>query len=598
MSFNFPLSRGAPGGLGLGEPLRIPIFSFHGALASAPSFNHPSMMYLLSKRRGLRAGSASLGCAIQASLLLFLLNSSAHCEDVVSPITAAIAVAETIESPHLRFEEMAELATTVYSEAEKQRGIKLLDQLRVQTGDVAGASERKKCMEAVAVGYIEIGEIDTAVDIHQQLGMTDDRIRLLLWWASRIRYSKKFDESDRLLLHMAKAVREVEIDQPSEREQFLASSSAVFAENNHIDAALQIARSIPDDGRRESALVEVAIESIPFQSPKQVLEIIANVADQSKRTRGVLALIKYLGEAGRPDEAMNYLKQLGDDPIWQDRARAFVVAAYAKAGRIAESEKVIAEIKEGFALSLATKTLASKLVRLGQIAEARGYVNSIKDGYGRCKMLAEMGGACLLVVNEDEAMVFFNEAKAIANSFDDPFKKIPLLESIARAAAENGKLDYSLQIAESMNGKGIQLIDKWEVLSLLSWKYLETGNTQKAINVAHMIRESDSRNSSFTNIASNLASKGKDTEAIEIITSQIPKGRSRDYALLVIADELAARRSFQQALKVSEIMSDPDLKIEALSSVAINQEKYMESPTLAETEILRRIVRDAKRASK
>lgn len=526
-----------------------------------------------------------------------MLFPSAHCQDIVSPISAAIAVAETIESPYQKFTEMAELATTGYSEFEKQRGIKMLDQLRVRAGAVAGASDRERSMEAVAVGYIEIGEIDTAVEIHEQLGMTAARIRSLLWRASRLRYNKQIKESDRLLSHMIEAVREAGIAHPGGRDQSLSYASAYFAKNDHIDTALQFARSIPDAEWRESALVEVAIESIPFQSPDQVLEIIANVADRSKRTRGLHALIKYLCENGRPDEALNCLKLLEDDPREEDRARASVVVAYAEAGRIAESEKIIAEIEEGFALSLATETLAPKLAKLGQIPKAKEYANSIKIAPYRGRVLAKIGGACLSVGNDDEAMAFFSEAKAIEQSFDDPFQKIPLLESIARAAAENGKLDYSLQIAESMKGKGIQLIDKWEVLSLLAWKYFEAGNTQQAIKVAGLIRESDSRNSSLNHIAVNLVYEGKDAAALEL-ANQLPKGRDKDYALHRIANQFTARKSFQQALEVAEKISDPDLKTQSISFIARTYTKHMEIPTIAETEILRRIIHQAKRASK
>lgn len=554
-------------------------------------------MCFLPYRQKPKTGTATIGGTILASLLLIPLIPSARCEDAVTPISAAMAVAENIERPYQRFNEMAELATTGYPESEKQRGIEMLDQLRVRAANVARGSDGGLPIEAVAVGYIEIGEIDAAVEIHQQLGMTEDRIRSLFHSAHRLRYRKQFKESDRLLSHMTAAISDVEIDDPSRRDQFLTHVSTYYAKNDHIDTALQIARSITDAARRESALVEVAIEAMPFQSPEQAIEIIASAADPQKKNNGVRALIKYLCENARPDEAVNCLKLLEEDPRGQDGERASVAAAYAEAGRIAESEKMIAGIGEGHSLSLATKALAPALARQGRIAEARGYANAIKNSYDRCKVLAAMGGACLAVGNDDEAMALFNEAKDIVRTFDDPFQNIPLLESIARAAAENGKLDYSLEIAESMKGKGIQLIDKWEVLSILAWKFQDSGNTQKAIKVAGMISDRYTRISSFASIAANLAYKGKDAEAFEV-ANLLPQGTDRDEAMHCIANEFAARKSFQQALEVVEKISDPPKKTEALSFIAKTYAKHMESPTLAEAEILRRIIGDAKRSSR
>ena len=543
-----------------------------------------------------KTGTATIGGMILASLMLLPLIPSARCEDSVTPISAAMAVAENIEWPYQRFNEMAELATTGYPESEKQRGIEMLDQLRVRAANVARGEDGGLPIEAVAAGYIEIGEIDTAVEIHQQLGMTDERIRSLFWRASHIRYSKKFKESDRLLSLMVEAVRDVEID-PKKRNQFLASSSAEFAKNDHIDTAQQIARSIPDVPWREYALVEVAKESIPFQSPEQVLEIVANVADPSKKTGCVFALIEYLCKVGKPDAAVKYFEKLEEDPKGLDGVRASIAIAFAEAGRIEESEKWIAEVKDAYSLSMATKSLAPKLVMLGHIAKARGYASAIKDDYNRCKVLAGMGGACLLLGNDDEAMALFDEANTIVKTFDDPFQNIPLLESIARAAAENGKLDYSLQIAESMKGKGIQLIDKWEVLSLLSWKYQYSGNTQKALAVARSIRESDTRISSFTSIAANLAFKEKDAEALEV-ANQLPKREDRDEVMEYISYEMAARKSFQKALEVAEKMSAPPKKTDALSFIARTYAENKLTPSPEETEILRRITQDAKRGSR
>lgn len=545
-------------------------------------------------RRSPREIRSSLGCVVLTLLLLFFLLPSAHCEEEVTPLSAAIVLGQSIESPYWSCYELAQIASSGTSINEKEGSIKLLDQLSQQSVKLVDPPYWALAIEAIADAYIVLGEMDLAIATHEQLGMTKDRISSILRMTDRLRYQEKFMERDQLLAHIKKSLPSIELTDQGERDQFLAHVAINFAENDQVEVALKIANSISDNERQEAALIEVAIGSMPFQSPKQVLEICDGIDDQSRRTRGILALIKYLGEAGRPEEALNCLSRLEKDPIWEDRARAYIVISFAKAGQIAESEKHLAEIKEGYALSLATQTLAPELAKHGQITKAEAYANSITIKPYRAEVWAAIGGACLSLGKDDLAMNFFQQANAIEQSLDDPFAKVPLLKHIAKAAAEHGKLDYALEITQSMTGKGIQLTDKWDVLSMLAWKYFEVGQTEQAIKVAKLIGEKTSREIALAYIADGLAAKGQKDAALKL-ANQLPEGAQKQNAFQMIASDFAHSGDFQAALDLVEKMTDPICKTRALSSIASSTAKFQHVQTIAELEMLRRIIHGAKR---
>ena len=346
-----------------------------------------------------------------------------------------------------------------------------------------------------------------------------------------------------------------------------------------LQEVLSLACSIEPSSYRAYALVNLASYLSPEQL-QEALSVARSIKERSSQADALTNLALHLSHEEQQtvmQEALSLACSIEDT---YDRADALVylVSCLAEQGDPEQALSLAHSIEETYGRTDALVNMVSCLAELGDLNQALSLARSIEEISSQADALTNLAPH----LSDEARQTVLQEALSLTRSIKDTYDRARTLANLAPRLAEQEESEQALSLARSIEdnyGRADALV------SMIP--YLSSAQLQEVLTLAHAIEDTYDRARILVNMVSRLAELGDLNQALTLAHS-IESSSYRAEALANLASHLAERGEIAQALSLTRSIEDPYSRADTLVKLA----PHLSSEQLQEVLSLARSIKD------
>ena len=297
------------------------------------------------------------------------------------------------------------------------------------------------------------------------------------------------------------------------------------------------------------------------------LLVARSIKDEGDRIMAITSIANMFAESGQDSEALKIA-----DTIERDYFKATVIAeiaaTYADSGRFAAALSLADSIPRSENRAQIFYEIAVRYAKSKLFDEALSTTEMIEDKTYRVLAFTEIADEMSEDNHDARATPLLFKSLQIALTITDREYKDIALSAIADKFINRGRYIEAVDIAQKMDN----IKDTESKLLAIAHKYIEAGNIPEAFKIAHRIK-GESNGSILSEIARKYAELGQVNESIKIISSMDTLSQALVYSSIVdifISTEQRAEAisMLNLSLHLAESVDDSILKLMTLVEIA------------------------------
>jgi hypothetical protein len=432
---------------------------------------------------------------------------------------------------------------------ETQLALSSLEQALTASQFIKGAEFQTKALTPIAQEYLALQQTATAEGIlvqslqfAQQIETQNPFRRTLVLEPIAATYAQ-LGKTERALQLVP------QIPEVFYRSRALFEVVKQLSKTNQLEAAQKVAQSIETPEYKARSLVEIALAFGKKNQEKQAAQTFAEalqaVSADSNAVYTQALLIQTYAKGGERDAAYTAAQQLQN--VEQKAVTLGMIAnEYSKAGQVQKADSIIKEI--------------IPLTQTPQALDSVGYLQNI---------LANS-------LNEKQYKLAFDLLKQTKNA--DFMGRDNWFSQISEAAIKDGKLDLTLQIAQSLNKGDIEQRNR--LLQKVAYAYARNKQMERAININQQISNSGNLPYQIQTLALISTASGKKSQSEQLLNQAINNARKlapqqRALALTSVAqaffqlgNQPQGKKFLREAIQLVLTEKDASVRDENLRKIA------------------------------
>ena len=358
-----------------------------------------------------------------------------------------------------------------------------------------------------------------------------------------------------------------------------------YLEHNSVDLAAELANAIDDPFTRDMLLIGVAEKCANLGDDEYAMQLADAVEDDGLRSQALERIAIQKSAKGDPTAAAEIAESL----IHPDYVYADIAMREAERGDDAAFNAALEKIEFANAKVGALHASAAMKLKNGDRDAAIKFLNDavaaareIEHREERLRALCELGASFIEASDTDGAIQTFETAREYAEQLESVHRDL-FLATAALGFLQAGNLDQADATLDLVSDK-VQIASCLLGFSREFWKKEEKDDAVESLEEAYAIiksqreneiRDSRSRNATYTQIAAQFAGYGKAERAIEI-ANENQDGDERTSALSQIAQILTIQKDDAVARQALTAIPEESSRLFALLGMSESKEKIGE----------------------
>lgn len=374
--------------------------------------------------------------------------------------------------------------------------------------------------DIVSKAMVEVGLFERALKVAESIELPYWRLLALVSVATGMAKAGQRNKAIRILEQVLKLARGLK--EEWDRDMVLREVALGMAKVGSFERAMKIASDIKDAEYRAWTYGDIVVE-ISKTGKKQMAHMVSiralttamNIKDTNRRLTALSGVAFRLADAGFYDLALRAAKDSKSEPI----VRVRIVENMAKTGKFEEALKVTRTMDDASLRLSALKAIVSEMARLGmqqQTSQAldellKIWKDNIRDAISAVQTLRKVAEELAKASMREQAREVFEFALLMAQDIKpEPWSSIyerafpeVVVASLISSMADVGFIDEALKATEDLaKSKNLRPEELYpQVMRHISVKIAETGKIERALELAHSIRDPLYKTTSLAAIA-------------------------------------------------------------------------------------------------